>query len=275
VVVKPYTGDFINPLYSPDAESPNDEGVADLNPDDYMALRLEDQLNWHTNKIEEHQRDRRRYIILILITGGIGSLLASIDFIVTGIAVWVALATAISTAITNWKELLGLDIIVSNYSKVILELNILRDHWNSLDPHEQTQPEFFRTVRATENLLWSQQLRFISAMRESMEEAEAEQQKIVEEMIEISQEVAGRVQEEIIEDARRSMEEATLSAAAEMPLVDEQRLPEGTIFSAALGPAPAVIVDENAEDALDGFETASENEDESEPESNEQESKED
>ncbi len=63
--------------------------------------------------------------------GGIGSLLASIDFIIVGIAIWVALATAISSAITNWKELLGLDMIVANYSKVILELNILRDNWRS------------------------------------------------------------------------------------------------------------------------------------------------
>ena len=76
--------------------------------------------------------------------------------------------------------------IVANYSKVILELNILRDHWRSLDAHERTQPEFFKVVRATENLLWSQQTRFTSAMRESMDESEAEQQKIVEEMIEMS-----------------------------------------------------------------------------------------
>jgi hypothetical protein len=256
VVVKPYKGNYLNPYYDPKASYPSDEGGSDLTADEYMTLRLEDQLNWHTRKIEGHQKQRQRFIILILVAGGVGSLLASIDFILSGIAVWVALATAISSAITNWKELLGLDMIVSNYSKVILELNILRDHWLSLEPHEQTQQEFFKTVRATENLLWGQQTRFTSAMRESMDEAEAEQQKIVEDMIEMSREVAGQVQEQIIEEARRSMEEAASAgtdASSGLP-IDNERLPAGAIFSAVLGPVESVIVGDDEVDAPDGFE---------------------
>jgi hypothetical protein len=256
VVVKPYTGEYLNPYYDPNANYPTDQGYDDLDGEEYITLRVEDQLAWHIRKIQSYQTKRKRLIILILIAGGIGSLLAGIDFILNGIAIWVALATAISSAITNWKEVLGLDITVPNYSKVILELNILLDHWKSLEPYERTQAESFRIVRATEKLLWSQNTEYISAMRESMDEAEAKQEKMVEDMIEMSQEVAGRVQEQIIEEARRSMEEAAQAAAvaAGQSIMDGQRMPVGTIFNAALGPAEAVIIGEGEEDAPDGFE---------------------
>jgi len=258
VVVKPYTGENLNPYYDPSADFPTDQGIDDLDGEEYMELRVEDQLAWHIGKIQTHQIMRKRLIILILIAGSIGSLLAGIDFIdgLHGIVIWVALATAISTVITNWKEILGLDILIPNYSKVILELGILRDRWWTLEPYERTQGEFFKIVRATEKLLWSQHAEWFSAMRESMDEAEAQQEKMVEEMIEVSQEVAGRVQEQIIEEARLSMEEAARAAAAAaagQPPVDNQRLPAGTIFNAVLGPAEAIIVDDGAEDAPDGF----------------------
>ncbi|MFC1996353.1 DUF4231 domain-containing protein [Chloroflexota bacterium] len=249
VVVKPYQGKHHNPYYDPDASEPGDEGIADLSCEEYMTLRLEDQLNWHIRKIRGHQEKRKQFIIIILIVGGIGSLLASIDFLLNGIAVWVALTTAISSAISNWKELLGLDMIVANYSKVILELNILRDSWRSKEPHEQTQPEFYKIVRATEKLLWNQNARFISAMREDIDDAEAEQQKIVEEMIEMSQEIAGQVQEEIVEEARQSM-----AAAASGQLVDDERIPTGAIFNVVLGPVESIILSEDEDGSPDGFE---------------------
>ncbi|MFN2235767.1 MAG: DUF4231 domain-containing protein [Anaerolineales bacterium] len=255
VVVKPYKGKYLNPYYKPNADPPIDEGYAVLDSDDYITFRLDDQLNWHIKKIREHNHRRKRFIVYILIIGGIGSLLASIDFIIPGIAVWVALSAAVSSAITNWRELLGLDMIVANYSQVILELNIIRDNWTSLDPHERTQPEFYNLVRATEKLLWSHNIRFISAMREDIDEAESAQQKIVDNMIEMSREVTGEVQEQIIEEARLSMEEAALAAevSASRQLEDEQRLPPGTIFNAALGPVEATIIGGDDQDAPDGF----------------------
>jgi hypothetical protein len=255
VVVKPYKGKYLNPYYKINSDPPIDEGYADLDCHNYITLRLDDQLNWHIKKIQEHNQRRKRFIVYILIIGGIGSLLASIDFLIPGIAVWVALSAAVSSSISNWRELLGLDMTVANYSQVILELNILRDNWTSLEPHERTQPEFYNLVRATEKLLWSHNIRFISAMREDIDQAESAQQKIVDDMIEMSREVAGEVQEQIIEEARLSMEEATLAAKASEShqLADEQKLPPGTLFNVALGPVEATIFGEDAQDAPDGF----------------------
>lgn len=255
VVVKPYTGAHINPRYYPDSADA-DEGIADLNSAEYLRMRLESQLAWHTGRIQEYHKARMRLTILILAFGGLGALFAGADMLFAGIAIWVAMTTAVASALTNWQELMGVDIVIPNYSKVILELNILRDHWFSLAPSEQTQVEFYKMVRSTEKVLWSQNVQFISAMKESMEDAEAEQERIIADAIEMSQEVAGQVQAEIIEEARRSMEEAAQAAAAMVtgkPVTDDQRLPTGVIFNAALGPVEAVIVKEDEEDAPDGF----------------------
>ncbi len=255
VVLKPYAEKQINPRYNPKYPDA-DEGIADLDCDGYIRVRLISQRDWHIKKIQEHQQARIRLTIVIILFGGLGALFAGLDMLFAGIAVWVALTTAISTAFTNWQQLLGVEAIIPNYSKVILELNILNDFWLSLDPSEQTQKEFYKLVRSTEKVLWSQNVQFISAMKESMDEAETEQEKIMDEAIEMSQEVAGQVQEEIIAEARRSMEEAAQAAAAIIagqPVTDDQRLPAGVIFNAALGPVEAVIINDDEEDAPDGF----------------------
>jgi hypothetical protein len=187
-----------------------------------------------------------------------------------GIAIWVALTTAITSAITNWQELMGISVTIPNYSKVILELNILRDHWLSLTPQEKTSTEFYKLVRNTEKVLWSQNVQFISAMQESLDDAEAEQQKILEEMVEMSREAVGQVQEEILEEARRSMETAAQAAneALLSQLDDGQKLPAGIIYNAALGPVQSIIASDG-EDAPDGFtdkETSTSKKDEPETE---------
>ena len=106
VVVKPYTGKYLNPRYYPDSPDA-DEGIADLESVDYLRVRLESQLAWHIKKIQEHQKSRMRFTIMILVFGGLGALFAGLDMLFTGISIWVALTAAISTAVTNWQELMG------------------------------------------------------------------------------------------------------------------------------------------------------------------------
>jgi len=253
VVVKPYTGKNFNPRYYADAKDA-DLGIDDLDSEEYMRVRLESQLNWHVSRIQKHDKARIRLTIYILIFGGLGALFAGLDMLITGIAVWVALTTAITSAITNWQELMGISVTIPNYSKVILELNILRDHWLSLTPQEKTSTEFYKLVQNTEKVLWSQNVQFISAMQESLDDAEAEQQKILEEMVVMSREAVGRVQEEILEEARRSMDEAAQAATEALTnqLDDGQKLPAGMIYNAALGPVLSILT-KDGEDAPDGF----------------------
>jgi hypothetical protein len=265
MVVTPYKGDQLNPNYDPSRPETTDEGIVPLDSEAYLRLRLEDQLNWHIKKIQRHQRNRKYLTLTILFFGGLGALFAGLDMIWAGIAVWVTLTTALASAFTNWQELAGVDSIIPIYSKVILELNILDDYWKSLSPEEQTQTAFYELVRNTEEVLWSQHVLFISAMKEAMDKAEADQERMVDEAIIASQEVVGKVQAEILEEARRSMEAATRRAEEEAARrwveYESERLPDDMMFNAALGPASAVIASEKSEDAPDGFDEDADGED--------------
>jgi len=92
------------------------------------------------------------------------------------IALWVALSAAFTSAFIGWQELRSLDSVVRNYSKVIMELNILFDHWKNLEGEEQNQTEFYKTVRSTEDILWGQNVEYIKSMQEALRDSDLEEE---------------------------------------------------------------------------------------------------
>jgi tetratricopeptide (TPR) repeat protein len=165
LVLKPYIGS-IPPYYSPDDVN-SDPGFTDLLAQDYIRYRLDDQLDFHSAKIADLQTSRTRLQIAIFIFGGLGTFLAALG---GNLSVWVALTTSIAAAFTAWLELRRLDSTINNYSQLILELKIIRDHWFSLTPPQQTGDEFFKMVTATEKVLWSQHNQYINEMRQAVAE---------------------------------------------------------------------------------------------------------
>jgi hypothetical protein len=163
----------IPPYYYPD--DPNsDPGFQDLTGNEYIKYRLEDQLAWHIRKVQQFEQERVRLQVYILVAGGFGALLAALG---EGFSIWVAVTASLGAALIGWQELRNLDPTIKNYSKVIMELMIIYDHWNALEPEERTDVEFFQMVKATEDVLWSQNVEYIKAMqevlaRETLEEAE-------------------------------------------------------------------------------------------------------
>ncbi|MBE7556216.1 MAG: DUF4231 domain-containing protein [Anaerolineales bacterium] len=163
LVLKPYTG-VIPPYYSP-GDPDSDPGFSNLLAEEYIHFRLDNQLNYHANKIVQLQTDRTRLQIAIFIFGGLGTFLAALG---GSFSIWVALTTSIAAAFTAWLELRRLDSTINNYSQLTLELKIIRDHWFSLTPSQRTSDEFFKMVTATERVLWSQHNQYISEMRQAV-----------------------------------------------------------------------------------------------------------
>jgi acyl carrier protein phosphodiesterase len=60
---------------------------------------------------------------------------------------------------------------VRNYSKVVLELGIISDHWKNLEAEERTQTEVNRMVQSTENILWGRNVEYIKAMQEALRDS--------------------------------------------------------------------------------------------------------
>lgn len=170
LTIEPYEGP-IPPYYNPE-DTYSDPGFNDLSGAEYFQYRLMPQLAWHTKEVNEYQSERTRLNALIGISGIAGALLAALD----QTTIWVALAAAFTAAFIGWQELRNVDTIIRNYSKVIMELNILSDHWYNLEPEERTPSEFYKMVRSTEDILWSQNVDYIKSMQEALKEASLEEE---------------------------------------------------------------------------------------------------
>lgn len=157
----------IPPYYSPD--DPNsDPGFTDLSGDEYFRYRLQNQLSWHNKKINQYKYERRSMTIFILAAGGLGSVFAAWG---GPLSLWVALTSSITAALIGWQELRRVDAMIRNYSRVLVELTILSDHWQNLEQEERTQAEFYKMVRSTEEVLWSQNVQYTKFMQEALQES--------------------------------------------------------------------------------------------------------
>lgn len=217
---KPYTGP-IPPYYS--AEYDSDPGFHDLTGDEYFKWRVEDQLRWHIREVNEYKRERGLLTILVVIVGALGTLLAAIG---GTISLWVALTASIAAAMVGWQQLRNLDEVIKNYSKVILELTTVYDHWSNLEPEERSDAEFYKMVRGCEDVLWAQNTEYIKTMQEALKESDFEKEASL----------VNRVIKESIESAERSkemMRETLVEAAHEAIHEAEEKVEE--IFKAGVG----------------------------------------
>ncbi|MDD2922074.1 MAG: SLATT domain-containing protein [Anaerolineales bacterium] len=185
----------------------SDPGFSDLTGDEYFQYRLEDQLNWHVRKLTQKQKQRVQLQLWILTFGAMGALLAAFG---GGFTLWVALAASLTTTFIGWQELSNLDVVVRNYSKVRLELSIIADHWNNLEPQERTQTEFFKMVRSTEEILWSRNMEYIKAMQEALKESDLSEEaslvnRVIQEQRESDLRFKRAIADEVVDFARTDM----------------------------------------------------------------------
>ena len=117
-----------------------------------------------------------RLQIAIFAFGGLGAFLAALGGKFSMFSMWVAFTTAMGAAINAWLDLRQYDSTVSSYSQLILDLNVIRDHWRALSQEERTGDEFFKLVKATENALWSQHQNYVSEIRQAMDDLQGKKE---------------------------------------------------------------------------------------------------
>lgn len=221
LVLKPYRGPVPSNYYPDDPTS--DPGFEDLTGDEYFKYRVENQLSWHRKEVQEYQAERVKLQVLILAAGVAGALLAALGGALT---IWVALTASLTAAFLGWQELRNIDLIVKNYSKVVIELSVIYDHWLNLEPEERTDAEFHRMVNSTEAVLWAQNMEYIKSQQEALKEADLEEEaSLVNRVIKESSDSARRT--------KKAMEDAMVEHTKET-LEDAEEKVEET-FKAALG----------------------------------------
>lgn len=207
LVIKPYHGPVPSNYYPDDPNS--DPGFEDLSGDEYFKYRVENQLAWHRKEIQEYQTERVRLQILILLSGVIGAFLAALGGALT---IWVALTASLTAAFLGWQELRNIDLIVKNYSKVVVELSVIYDHWLNLEPEERTDAEFYRMVRSAEEVLWAQNMEYIKSQQEALKEADLEEEanlvnRVVRESAESAKRAKKAMEDDLVEFTRETLEE--------------------------------------------------------------------
>lgn len=199
------------PRFNP-KEPGNDTGFHDLSGDEYLKFRLENELNWHIKKVNEKQRERKNLQRLIYISAGAGAALAA--FGDSGLAIWVALTASFTSAFLGWQQLKNLDLVVRNYSKIIIELTIISDHWKNLDAEERTPSELYRMVNSTEEILWSRNVEYIKAMQEALKESNLDDEaslikRVIQEQRESDQASQQAREDSIIRFTKKKIDEAS------------------------------------------------------------------
>ena len=188
---RPYKGP-IPPYYYPN-DPDSDPGFTDLDGEQYFKFRLDHQLRWHEKEVNEYKQERSLLTFLVLAAGGLGAFFAAWD---GPLSIWVALTASITAAFIGWQELRNVDAVIKNYSKVILELTRVHDHWLNLEPEERTKVEFYKMVRNAENVLWAQSTEYIQFMQEALRESGLE--------LEEEASLVNRVIQESVESAKRT-----------------------------------------------------------------------
>jgi len=199
----------IPPNYYPN--DPNsDPGFADLTGQDYFRYRLEDQLRWHNKEMNEYKIERDRMLWLIGFAGAAGTVLAAIG---GTIAIWVAFTASVTAAFIGWQELRNIDVIVRNYSKVALELQVLYTHWLNLESEERTTVEFYKMVRGCEEVLWAQNTEYIKSMQEALRDSDLEKEaslinRVIKESVDTAERAKQAMSDNLLEFTRDTFQEA-------------------------------------------------------------------
>jgi hypothetical protein len=204
---RPYNGP-LPPYHKP--EYGNDPGFIDLTGEDYFKYRLEDQLRWHIKEVNEYKRERGVLTFLVVAAGALGSLFAALG---SFLSIWVALTASIAAALVGWQQLRNVDTVIKNYSKVILELTSLYDHWSNLELEERTEAEFYKLVRSCEDVLWAQNTEYIKTMQEALKDSDLEKEaslvnRVIKESIENAERAKQMMQEGLVQTTTQIVEEA-------------------------------------------------------------------
>lgn len=163
--IRPYiesTGKPIPPrMYAADI---NDDGYRDLTPDDYIRIRIGDQINYYKKRIVQLDLRLNVFQWLIYITGGIGTLLAAIGF-----KLWIALTIALVALFTTFLEYRQIQSTLIQYNQAVTNLLNLQNWWTALPIEDkQKQENIDRLVDSSETILNSEMTGWVQQMQSAM-----------------------------------------------------------------------------------------------------------
>ena len=105
-----------------------------LSPEEYVTYRLEDQVDHYVTKTRSLYTQLKRAQLCIYLAGGAGSLLAALNS-----DVWVALTTAVATALTTKLETEQAENALVQYNQALMNLRNIASWWKALSQWEKSR----------------------------------------------------------------------------------------------------------------------------------------
>ena len=119
-----YTGPIPPEMYG---SARNDDGYSTLSADQYIKIRIGDQLNYYRGRVSKLHKQLKSLHWLILVIGGAGTFLAAI-----GLQLWIALSTALAGVFLTFLEYRQVENTVIKYNQTVAELLNIYVWWTSL-----------------------------------------------------------------------------------------------------------------------------------------------
>ena len=126
-----YTG----PIPPVNAASARDDGLSFLGTDQYVRMRLEDQLAFYRRKTVTLEVQLQRLQYAVLGAGGAGTLLAALG---DSWVIWITLTTALAAAFMSYLGYRQTETTLTGYNQTATDLDNLLSWWTSLQPEEQS-----------------------------------------------------------------------------------------------------------------------------------------
>ena len=153
--------------------APNDDGFTPMTPEQYLAYRLEDQLDYYMCKTNKLDVKLRKLQWMIYIIGGIGTLLAAL-----GLELWIAFTGALVTALGTYLEYQKIEEGLLKYNQAATDLANVRSWWVSLPAVEQEkQANIDYLVGQSERILHNEFSGWAEEMQTTMVELEADKEQ--------------------------------------------------------------------------------------------------
>ena len=225
--VPPYKGEVPPKMYG---AAGDDDGFSVLTPEDYIKIRLGDQLNYFSGKTGSLERKLKLLQWSIYVIGGLGTLLAAVGF-----ELWVALTVTLAAAFATYLEYSQTENTLVLYNQVATNLNNTLTWWAAMTSVERANPDNLDLlVDQTEQALADEHAGWVQQMTDALADLQAQQEATVERVN------AG------VADVR---EQAAIREAAREALQDEEEAEEFEEAEALAEPEEEAVAEEETEAA--------------------------
>jgi len=153
------------------AGAEDDDGFSFHTPDRYIAVRLDDQLAFFQDRTTTKEKELRKYQVLTLVVGGVGTFLAAV-----GLELWVAVTTALAAAFTTFLQYRQTEDTLIQYTQTATNLLNVRGWWTALSAEDQAdRNNVDRLVETTERILETEQHGWVQQMQDALAQLREEQ----------------------------------------------------------------------------------------------------